>query len=150
MHERLIQQDRQFPRPRLGNGEAIRKGESAPKDGEAGEELLFGGGQLAPRLLEDDAHTAVAFGHIPQIAGQKIEIAADFGRDLGGIHQPQPVSGQLNGQRNALHQTADAPHGRFIVRPHRKTGLHPLPHLLEQPHRPMHLGLGRLPLGGER
>jgi hypothetical protein len=110
--QRLVDQRGQQRQTRLGHRLGRRQVEAAPQHRQAAQGGPFRVGEQLPGPVDDRAQAAVPGRDIRGGGLQQIEAGGEPVGDGPGPGGPDPAGGQLQGQRYAVHQPADAHHVR--------------------------------------
>jgi len=113
--QRFIEQGRKVGQGGSGNGLGggalcrVVENRQPPKG------LAAGIIQELPGVVEDTAQAAVSFRQVALASVQEIEAFLNLGGNFCQAEHPHPTAGQLDAQRQAFHQFANADEGGAII-----------------------------------
>ena len=82
--------------------------EAAAEHGQPRERAALLVGEQAPRLVDDRSQAAVPFRHVAHRRGEEVDVALDLVRDLGAGENGYPRRRELDAERHAVDEPADA------------------------------------------
>ena len=132
LQEGLLLQPGQRRQAAAGQRLGIRPCEPAATQAEPAEGVLVGLAQPAPRRLDHRGQATVALGQVAAGGAEEAQVGRDLRGDLGRGEQRGPTGGQLDRQRHAAHQAADAAHVERIGSGQPEAVLDPPRHLHEE------------------
>ncbi|MFN8538395.1 MAG: hypothetical protein U0232_13075 [Thermomicrobiales bacterium] len=107
-HQGLVDQRRQQRQRCPGDSLGGLAAEAAAKDDQAAEDVPLVVAEQRPGVVEDRAHVAVPRGDVAQVGRQEGDVALDLVGDGRARQRPHPRRRQLDRQRQAFGETADA------------------------------------------
>ena len=87
--------------------------EAAAEHGQAGERAALLVGEQTPRLVDGRSQAPVPFRHVAHRRGEEVDVALDLVRDLGAGEDGHPRGRELDAERHAVDEPADAEHLRI-------------------------------------